>query len=463
MSRRRTFWVLSTVVIAAGLAGAGLYAADVWPIAAEPAAKSTERLMAEPAAPRLEPAGPVLEAAAAEDTGALPAEALDALATVTELGGHVGAAVVELSTGDPVYERNSDDAFVPASTMKILTSVAALEVLGPDHRFATTVVTQPDAEAGAAEITLVGGGDPLLASTEDAAMTPSAATLEELADATAKALAGTEAAVRLTFDDSLFSGPAIDPDWRPNYVPDGVAAPVSALSVDGARSTPGLRWRVDDPAQAAAELFAGMLDDRGVPMADEPLERATPHPDAEPLAVLSSPPLSAIVEYLIQTSNNDVAEAVARHVPLGLDRPGSAEEASDAVPEVLADLGIDLNRVRIDDGSGLARTNRVTVSALVATLAAAAHPEHPELRPAVTGLPVAGFSGSLADRAGEGGAGYVRAKTGTLTGVHSLAGIAVTPDGAVYLFAIIADDADDALGARAALDDFAAALAAGMP
>jgi len=88
----------------------------------------------------------------------------------------------------------------------------------------------------------------------------------------------------------------------------------------------------------------------------------------------------------------------------------------------------------------------------------------PELRAAVADLPVAGFTGSLASRFSTGdaaGRGRVRAKTGTLTGVHGLAGTLTTVDGAVLRFVAIADRvrAPDQLAARIRIDEVAAALA----
>jgi D-alanyl-D-alanine carboxypeptidase/D-alanyl-D-alanine-endopeptidase (penicillin-binding protein 4) len=94
----------------------------------------------------------------------------------------------------------------------------------------------------------------------------------------------------------------------------------------------------------------------------------------------------------------------------------------------------------------------------------AADPDHPDLRAVVTGLPVAGFTGSLTYRFGDeaaDGRGVVRAKTGTLTGVHGLAGLVTDADGGLVVFVAIADDVAviDTLAARDALDRIAADLA----
>ncbi|WP_166352312.1 D-alanyl-D-alanine carboxypeptidase/D-alanyl-D-alanine endopeptidase [Phytoactinopolyspora limicola] len=461
-SRRRLLWAAGGVVAVGAAVGAGVLGPDL--LASEPAVKVAGVL----SLPGIDPGWPaadvVLSAARADgDPVDDVAGRIDVLAGAAELGGHVGVAVAELGSGEVVYESNVSDGFIPASTMKILTSVAALDVLGPDHQFVTGVVMGDGGSAEAADITLVGGGDPMLASSADAATVPGAASLDQLAAATAEVLAAEGIdAVRLSFDDALFTGPAIDPDWRSTYVPNGVVAPVSALSVDGGRRDPGLRQRADDPAQAAAQVFAGALEDEGIEILDDP-RRASAADDAPELVAASSPPLSTIVEYVMRTSDNDAAEHLHRHVALGSGRDGSSAEAAAATEDVLAGLGIELAGVDIRDGSGLARGNSVTAGALVAALEVAADVDRPDLRPVLGGLPVAGFTGTLAERAADGGAGYVRAKTGTLTGVHSLAGIAAGADGPAYAFAVLADDASDALAARAALDRLAAGLVRSSP
>ena len=120
---------------------------------------------------------------------------------------------------------------------------------------------------------------------------------------------------------------------------------------------------------------------------------------------------------------------------------------------------------RVLDGSGLSRDNRLSVAGLLEVLAASVDADQPLLSGVATGLPVAGFTGSLTFRfdvdAGP-GLGWVRAKTGTLTGVHGLAGTVTGRDGTPMLFVAVADKVrvPQTLFARARLDQIAAALAA---
>ena len=136
---------------------------------------------------------------------------------------------------------------------------------------------------------------------------------------------------------------------------------------------------------------------------------------------------------------------------------------------ILAKLRMPLTGARFQDGSGLDRHDRLTATLLTRLLYTAGRPAHPELRPVLSGLPVAGFSGTLTGRfRATGGhpagrapaaAGLVRAKTGTLTGVNTLAGTVVDADGRLLLFAFMTSGTHDPAAAMAALDHLATAVA----
>lgn len=399
--------------------------------------------------PEWEPAGAVLtEGDAAPSAAGMGAALEDPLASEA-LGGQVGISVIDLANSSTVYDSGADTGQTPASTLKVLTATAALHILGPEHVFTTGVMAEPGGGDAPTRITLVGGGDPTLTTGSSGG-----ASLIDLADRTAKALADDGvSAVELTYDATLFSGPAVDPDWRPSYVPSEVVSPVTALAVDVPDTRP------DDPPQAAAEAFAGLLDDRGITVTAEPVA-GTADDAATELAVVRSDPVSTIVEDALVISDNDASEVLARHVALGAGHDGTAAAGSTAIGEALTDLGIDMSSSTILDGSGLARDTAVPAGVIASTLAVAADPEHPELRSVLTGLPVAGFTGTLNDRFDDtAGGGLVRAKTGTLTGVSSLAGLVTSADGGRYAFAVLADDISDTLSAEAALDDVAMAIA----
>ncbi len=379
-----------------------------------------------------------------------------------DLGPHVVAAVSSLTPGSPTWT-SADDTYVPASTTKLLTMAAGLATLGPDHRFTTRVVRGDRPR----EVVLVGGGDPLLASqpltVEEAAATyPERADVATLALATAEALGGS-GRVRVRFDDSLFSGPTDNPAWRRDYVPDEVVSPITALMVDSGLEPDG-QGRSDDPSLDAARAFADALSAAGMTVAGAP-ERSVAAAGAEELASVEGAPLGEVAERILDVSDNEGAEVVGHQVGLAVSGVGSFEAGAAGVLSTLQGLGVDVARDQVYDGSGLSRRNRVTTGSMLALLQLAAGPGDDDLRSLVTGLPVAGWSGSLTYRFSEGPAaarGLVRAKTGTLTGVHALAGIAVGRDGLPMAFVLGVDRAaaEDGLTAQDALDRAAGALAA---
>lgn len=376
-----------------------------------------------------------------------------------DLGPRVALAVGQLSDGETVYDVGPDSV-TPASTMKMLTSVAALASLGPEHRFRTTVV----AGASPREVVLVGGGDPLLARTPDGDAYPPRADIVTLAKATARSLKKLgRVRVRLGYDTSLFSGPAESPAWRPTYVPDNVVSRISPLWVDEGLERESV-FRAEDPALGAAAEFAEVLEKQGIKVRGRPTP-VVAAPEATEYAAVESAPLAQIVQWVLEVSDNEGAEVLFRHVGIAEGRPGSFTGGAAGVRAVLGRLGVDASGDRILDGSGLSRENRLSPETLLSVVEVAAQEEHPELRRVLSGLPVAGFTGSLTyrfDTGDEEGLGAVRAKTGTLTGVHGLAGVVTDRDGNVFSFVAIADRVKpvNELDARQRIDQVAAALAA---
>ncbi|MFF1507378.1 D-alanyl-D-alanine carboxypeptidase/D-alanyl-D-alanine-endopeptidase [Streptomyces sp. NPDC058326] len=356
------------------------------------------------------------------------------------------ASVVDTATGEQLYGEGAGTPMTPASTVKIATAAAALSALGPDHRIPTTVTAAPDGRT----VTLTGGGDPTL----------DPARLKTLAADTALALKKRgRTAVRLTYDTTLYPGPTLHP-----IGPNENIAPVVALMTRGGRlddSTGGPAPRTADPAGDTARTFAGLLTEAGITIADDPVPgRAA---QAAPLARTHSAPLADLVERTLTHSDNDLAEALARQTALAREQPASFDGAAKAVHDELARLGLPVAGARFADGSGLDRRDRVSASLLTGLLTRAADPAHPALRPLLTGLPVGAFTGTLAGRfdtaPATAGAGLVRAKTGTLTGVNTLAGTVVTADGRLLAFAFLAGRTVSPYEAQPALDRLSAALA----
>ncbi|GAA3298792.1 D-alanyl-D-alanine carboxypeptidase/D-alanyl-D-alanine-endopeptidase [Streptomyces cinereospinus] len=331
---------------------------------------------------------------------------LDPLLAAPALGDRRGAVVVDLATGERLYGSGADKALVPASTTKIATAVAVLSALGADHRLTTRTAYDP----ATGKLVLVGGGDPTLTAREDSA---GQAGLRTLAARTAAALK--ERGVRKVtpaYDTTLFAGPELHPhrgqrQHRPRQRPDGGRGPHRRLDQRA-------RAAAADPAADATRQFARFLNGHGIGTTDPAPGRATGR--ARTLASVQSPPLSALVERMVTDSDNDIAEALARHTARAAGERADFGGAGRAIRAQLKKLGLPLKGARFEDGSGLDRDGRLTAHLLTRLLLTAADPARPELRPTLTGLPVAGFTGTLSGRYADGAAGIVRAKTGTLTG-----------------------------------------------
>ncbi len=337
-----------------------------------------------------------------------------------------GAVLLDMRGGVPV---------LPASTAKLAVAVAAIEVLGADHRLTTKVTFD-----GAGRVTLVGGGDPTLAGPKATGKAdpgyPRPAKLADLANQTASALKSRGVtAVRLDYDESLFAGPAMGPDWKPTYVTEGDVAPVSALEVDEGRPDPAKAPRTNDPAALAAREFAALLKADGVSVSNSPA--ATANSTGTTIASVQSPTTAALVERMLGRSDNDLAEAFARHVALATGKPATFAGGAAAIRDTLAKYRVDgLDMV---DASGLSRSDRVQPATLVRLVDLIVKTK--EFAPILQALPVAGFSGTLAGRyttaPATAAAGVVRAKTGTLDGVVALAGYLDDASGRVLTFAVV--------------------------
>ncbi|MFC6896546.1 D-alanyl-D-alanine carboxypeptidase/D-alanyl-D-alanine-endopeptidase [Nonomuraea dietziae] len=338
----------------------------------------------------------------------------------------------------------------------MVTCVAALASLGPDARLKTSVVQG----ANRSSIILVGGGDPTLAGPfAKAGAYPKQASLAQLASRTAAALKSSGVTkVTLSYDASLFTGPTSAPGWKSNYIPDGEVAPVHALTIDVGRQHPSSRApRVSNPSAFAAAAFAGLLDRYGISVGKKVRPARAPQ-GAAALATVESAPVYALVERTLTMSDNDLAEALARHVAIKEGEPASFEGASRAMITALKRIG-GAKGVMLSDASGLSIRNRISADAMARVLAIAS--KDPALRPILSGMPIAGFTGTLGHRFtrddSKGEVGLVRGKTGTLNNVNTLAGFATTLEGRLVTFAFMADKVP--VNAEPVLDRLAAIVA----
>lgn len=384
---------------------------------------------------------PVLPSASSKPIDAKKLKARIAGVHKPKHAGTIGAAVLDPSTGKTLYRKRAGKPMTPASTNKLLTSASALQRLGGQHRFQTKVVSDKSGQ-----ITLVGGGDPYLAS-KTHKKDPSRASLQELADATAQKLRAKKTKkVRLGYDASLFRGSGWNSHWHPSY--HNQVSPITALWADEGRvsgESPGPRQH--HPAKSAARTFAKYLKKQGVKT--KAIGKTHPHHgknkskrQAQPVASVSSLPLTVIVERLLRASDNDAAEVIARQVAIADGKKASFGGGVSAIKHTLKKTGVWRSGTRMYDGSGLSRDDRVP-PAMLAKIVHRAAGGHRHWGPLLAGLPVAGVEGSLGRQYtsshARAGRGLVHAKTGTLRGVHSLAGYAYTRDGELVVFTLMAN------------------------
>ncbi|RZS41227.1 D-alanyl-D-alanine carboxypeptidase/D-alanyl-D-alanine-endopeptidase (penicillin-binding protein 4) [Herbihabitans rhizosphaerae] len=399
----------------------------------------------DPAAPT--PTGPGVSAALG------PAAANPALGTLT-------GAVIDPATNTVLWQQNGGAPMIPASTAKVLTSAAALLAVDHGYQFTTTVVEGDKPGT----VVLVGGGDITLSSLPAGQETvyPGAAHLDDLV-AQVKAATGGKVD-NVLVDLGRYAGPSLAPGWFPQDIAGGYLAPMVPVMLDGARLTkPAFRDspRSDNPSRQVAGELAKRLGAQVPPSA-----AVTAPAGARVLGTVRSAPLVEVVDNLLLTSDNLLAEAVAREVAKVSGEEVSFAGGARATLEVLRRNGFDVGPTQLSDASGLSVNNRVSASLLAQVLAVAAAPDGRDprtakLRPLLGGLPVAGGSGTLAKRyqtpPSTEGKGWVRAKTGTLTGTNAVAGTVLDADGRTLVFALVsAGPNSDAT--KQGLDNIATAL-----
>ncbi|MEI8335281.1 MAG: D-alanyl-D-alanine carboxypeptidase/D-alanyl-D-alanine-endopeptidase [Actinomycetes bacterium] len=331
--------------------------------------------------------------------------------------------VVE-DAGNAIIESNPNSALRPASAMKLVSTAAVVDLLGPGYKFTTRVVG--DSGSSSDSLTLIGSGDPVLSTPAgiaaiegDPERRGSAVTeLSTLADHVVAA--GVRSLPKgIVVDDHVFDERRYNPAWPASYRTDGEIGPIGALSVDSGWSNPSARTASgEDPALAAGLSLAKLLRDRGVKVGGVSSGRAAE--GAETVADIDSPRLDEIVKSILSSSNNHGAEMLVKAASANAGKTGSTADGIELIKKRLSSRGVNINRLIMLDGSGLARQDAVSCRTLEDVLHLG---ERPRTRVIKTGLAVAGVRGTLAPRlVGTELVGHLVAKTGTLNGVSALAG-----------------------------------------
>ncbi|MDT7736373.1 MAG: hypothetical protein QOE12_3547, partial [Mycobacterium sp.] len=379
-----------------------------------------------------------------------------ALAAADPNLGKLGARVTDALTGEELWQQSDDVPLQPASTNKTLTSAAALLALDRGARVTTRVVAGDQSGTGV----LVGGGDPTLSGAAPGQDTwyRGAARLSDLADQVRRS-GVTPTAVQV--NTSLFTGPTFAPGWDPADIDGGDIAPIESVMLDAGRVQPATdeSRRSVTPALDAGHALAAALgvDPQRVTVTSQPVDSG-----ARQLAAVQSAPLIDRLNEMMNLSDNVMAECIAREVAAAMQRPLSFTGAVTAVTNRLSTAHVDTGNALLRDSSGLSVDDRLTAKTLDSVVQAAAGSGEPTLRPLLDLLPIAGGSGTLSDRfidgtpAGSGPAGWLRAKTGSLTAVNALAGVVTDRSGRVLSFALISNNAGPS--GRTAIDAVAVAL-----
>lgn len=394
---------------------------------------------------------------------------LDVLGRDRRLGQLVGS-VRDVSSGDVVWEKDASVGVRPASTTKVLTAAAALLTFGLDDRVSTDVFVVD----GGRTVVLVGGGDVGLSG-------------EQLDDLAGQVRAAGVQPERVVVDASVWSQQSWLEKWGQENIAEGFIAPIEPAMLYGARvgAPTGDVPRSDSPSMDVAREFASRLGvgeidvdwdgavlsaaqgdtvaaKTGQTSKDSRGEKgdAQQVDVARKVASVQSARLVDRVREMMLHSDNVLAESLGRQVAAarGVEAPDAAAGGA-AVLATLSEAGFDVQGVHLDDCSGMSDDDRIPASVLSSVLAGAGSDARVRLLPDL--LPVAHGSGTLASRFdGLDGAGWVRAKTGTLTTTSGLAGVVTADSGRVYSFGFVSNESE-VLPARAALDELASVLREG--
>ncbi|MDQ3739146.1 MAG: D-alanyl-D-alanine carboxypeptidase [Actinomycetota bacterium] len=405
-----------------------------------------------------------LPALVAEDTNL--AQFRDEASRFADTLGGRSCVMVSLD-GTAVANKAADRAVIPASSMKLLVGAVALEVLGREHVFTTTLVGTVEGNAVIGDLTLVGGGDPLLTSeafpTEnDGLGVFNETSLDDLVDQLA------QAGVTSISGDVVGDGSRYDDEF---YAPDWVAAdrgveagPVDALLVNDARVT-GQDARSENPSLGAAQELAATLRSRGITVGGG-AATGTAADGASELASVESVALPGVVAEMLTTSDNNTAESLLKELGHSEGPPGTRQAGLAVVRQQLKEWGADLSSTTLTDASGLSVTNLVPCSVIHTVLVRSGHADDLE-----SGLPLAGESGALSDVfVGTPVEGRLAAKTGTLANApfdadppaaKGLAGYLSVRGGGRIEFTLLLNGptVNDEANYRPVWDDMVAALA----
>ena len=361
-----------------------------------------------------------------------------------------GVLIVNPRTGDTLYSKNAGKLFMPASNMKIITSAAALTLLGPDYRYRTTFLTDGEVRDSLLDgnLLVIGRGDPTVS---DRMRGTATTVMDALADSLRahriRQISGSLGRVGNAFPDSIYGY-----GWEWDDLGEYYGAGVDELIFNEGMSPTTLRPPPDTardslysgPAKRPAKAYLDALHDalvrKSIRMDGTVRDSVFPTPfKMDTLFVLVSPPLREILPALMKPSQNQIAEILLRTIGLERGGLGTADSARKIVGQQLLAWGVQPDGFVIRDGSGLSDQDLLTPETIVRVLDRIQRDT--AFATYYNSMPIAGVDGTIDTRMkGTPAEGNVHAKTGTLAKARSLSGYVTTADGERLIFSILANN-----------------------
>jgi len=430
------------------------------------------------------------------------------LARYGQLPENWGIVFRSLDKGDYLVSRNDQHGYMPASNLKLLVTAVALDALGPDFRYRTTVLADGSVSPGDStlqgDLVLRGSGDPTIS---DRFFRSTTAVWDELAEQV-HAAGIRHVSGALVADNSLFQPPFLADGWSWEDLTWWYAAPVSALSYNDnvidlnaypaqvgepptlriapsssvmnvinrattvadrsgdhlviSRETPGTavvltggiykgslgymeHVAVDSPGLFAASAFLDALARKGVRV-DGPVRLVTDTEESDRImgrapsivAQHESVPLTEIVRVILKRSHNFYAEQLLFTLGARQGRGGGFRQGIEVEQRLLRKLGVNMSKIRLEDGSGLSRLNLVTPDMFIRLLTFM-H-DHPAAEDYIASLPISGVDNGVRIMHSTPADGKIHAKTGYIASVMSLSGYARTLDGEPLVFSVLGNN-----------------------
>lgn len=409
------------------------------------------------------PSAPALPAALAALNGPqqLPtkvAAALKSSLASNSLPATVGVSVHDARTGTSLFEQQQNTPMEPASITKLVSAWGVSQVMKLEKPLTTKVV-----DAGDGHISLVAGGDVLLSPGKgNPSATVGHAGLDDLAtQVAAKLNASGRHTVTVDTDTSYAPGSLTAPDWPDGVLEAGYTTRIAMLGLSTQKAddkTPA----VADPVASATKAFVAALGKHGITATTGTQSQTKAH--GATLGSVDSAPLVDVLGVALQDSDNSMTDGLIRQAAFSQGVKGDFPSITAWLIKLLQDKGFDTAGVHMVDGSGLSSGTRIPPRLFAALLTSATTGKDNKFEQAISRLSVSAWNGTLDDRfqqqSGSAAAGWVRAKTGSLAQVSSLAGTLVTDDKRLLTFVVIANGNLTAGrdNVRAAIDAVAASL-----